>query len=171
MKNFKSLGNYRDYFCGLEVGKDVVSGSLCCITSQPPDSWLNNCYSLLFLTILRAGKVGLPLVPPVLTCVVALSQWAGYAHWTTSLSLHGLSSHGLLLYCMVITWYQMNESEICKVSWGWHSESQNINSVCVVGLSKPQGWLKFERWGNRLHLLIGGMVKFTRGHAKMVRFP
>ena len=40
MKNFKSLGNYRDYFCGLEVGKDVVSGSLCCITSQPPDSWL-----------------------------------------------------------------------------------------------------------------------------------
>ena len=40
MKNFKSLGNHRDYFCGLGVGQDVVSGSLCCITSQPPDSWL-----------------------------------------------------------------------------------------------------------------------------------
>ena len=50
MINFKSLGNYRDYFCGLEVGKDVVSGKPLLHNQPAPRFVTHNCYSLLFLT-------------------------------------------------------------------------------------------------------------------------
>ena len=143
MKTFKSLGNYRDYFCGLGVGKDVVSGSLCCITSRPPDSWLTTAtvYCSLhfcgparwvFASLTGAHLCGCTQPVGQLCSHVSLPPWASIP-WASL--LHGdhvvpnewkWNLQGLLRLTLRITEHQFS---VC----GWLKQTTGMAQIWEMG--------------------------------------